>query len=177
MLPLAESLLPATGYNAQKVWSDEQRARFRELDRAMGSKPFTHHIAFMQDGKVVGGYFGMQENFGRYYMCLTALQPHVRRLGVYSSFVGRVLIWANAAGFREVTSRHVADNNAVLVPKLRHGFVITAFEATLNFGLLLHLRRLFDDRANELHSFRVGSLRDGGKHLRERGVLLQRGDR
>ena len=68
--------------------------------------------------------------------------------------------------------QHVADNNAVLVPKLKAGFVVSGFEITPNLGLLLQLRYVFAPLLREVHAYRVGSLADGGEVLRARGALF-----
>ena len=107
---------------------------------------------------------------GRYYMVNTIMRPDVRGRGVYRALLGNVERAVAAAGFRELYSRHRADNNAVIVPKLKAGWVIAAFEVALKFGLMVHLRRYLSDDLVRLHGFRV----DGGHaaSLRAAGLKL-----
>ena len=88
-------------------------------------------------------------------MSVTALAPAWRRRGVYGAFLGALLDACETAGFLEVVSRHHADNNAVLVPKLRAGFVIGGFEMSARHGLLVTLTYRFSQRARALYSRRV----------------------
>jgi hypothetical protein len=69
-----------------------------------------------------------------------------------------------------MTSRHRADNNAVIVPKLRAGWVIAGFEVAPRFGLLVHLRRYLLDGFARAFAYRV----DGGhaEALRAAGVKI-----
>ncbi len=53
-------------------------------------------------------------------------------------------------GFQKVTSRHSVTNNNVIVPKLKAGFVITGFEISEVFGLLIILTYYFNDTRRKL---------------------------
>ena len=55
-----------------------------------------------------------------------------------------------------------------LVPKLKAGWVIAAFEVVLKFGLMVHLRKYLGDDLVRLHGFRV----DGGHAVALRGAGL-----
>ena len=170
--PLARSLVTTTGFNHREVLTSDERKRCGVLDAALGATPYVHRLVFTEGGRIVAGYWGEQEGRGRYHMCLTAFVPEVRGRGLYSAFLQRILRWAGDAGFLEVVSKHVADNNAVLVPKLKAGFVVSGFEITPNLGLLLQLRYVFAPLLREVHAYRVGSLADGGEVLRARGALF-----
>lgn len=175
VLPVIERTLPTSGsIDPRALFSDGERTRFGSLDQSIGAAPFIHRIAFEREGRVVGGFFGVQEQWARYQMMITAIDPAERGRGIYSAFLQRIVAWAEAAGFREIYSRHVADNNAVLVPKLKAGFVIGAMEVAHNFGLLVHLKRPLGERNRALHAWRVGSDPSNGRGLIEAGVLPDR---
>ena len=63
-----------------------------------------------------------------------------------------------------------ADNNAILVPMLRAGWVIAAFAVAPRWGLTIHLRKYVVDALMLVHEHRV----DGSRvvELRDRGLEL-----
>lgn len=171
MMAAAETLWASDGRphgRPDVLWSDEHKMRAADLAAVCG-EPLAHRLVFEQDGELVGTYWGSQESWGRYYMVNSVLRPSHQGRGLYKALLGRVVAAAADAGFAEIYSRHRADNNAILVPKLKAGFVIAAFEIAPKFGLLVHLRRYLIDGVYRLHGHRV----DGafGAELRARGAL------
>lgn len=161
--------LDRPGLDLGPLFSPEQAAAVADLDASISPR-MEHRLLFEAGGEVVGGYWGQQETWGRYYMTVTVFRPDWRGRGLYRALLPRVVAAAEAAGFREVYSRHRADNNAILVPKLRAGFVIAAFEVAPRWGLTVHLRRYLVDGLTLVHGYRT----DGGfaSELRERGMKL-----
>jgi hypothetical protein len=143
--------------NFGNVFSPEERENLAALASTIATEPLEHRLVILEGERVVGTFWGMQEAFGRYYMISTAIRPSHQRRGIYSAFLQRLLVLLRDVGFREAYSRHHADNNAVLVPKLKAGFVIAAFEITANFGLLVHLRHPFNERLRAVLAYRVES--------------------
>lgn len=150
------------------VYSRDEAARLADLAAASG-EPLAHQLRFVRDGEEVGCYVGFQESFGRYYMAISILHRELRGRGLYKAMLGRVVAAVRDAGFAEIYSRHRVDNNAVLVPKLKAGFTIAAFEITPRYGTLVHLRRYLVPGLEELYENRV----DGAhaESLRARGIL------
>ncbi len=74
----------------------------------------------------------------------------------------KVLELTSAEGFSAVRSRHVCTNNAVLIAKLKLGFMINGFEQDETMGTLV--RTIFHH--NELRRrsayFRAGKIGDSG---------------
>lgn len=149
------------------LYTDEQKARGGDLAAVLG-EGLAHRLVLERDGELVGAYWGQQEPF-KYYMVNTVFRADVRGHGLYRALLGRVIAAAAAAGFAEIYSRHRADNNAILVPKLKAGFVIAAFEVSPKWGLLVHLRRYLVEGVARLHANRV----DGvfAAELRAAGAL------
>jgi len=150
------------------LWTEEHKARTADLQAVLG-EPLSHRLVFEQDGALIGTYWGQQEPYARYYMVNTVFRHDVQRRGLYRALLPRVLAAATDAGFGEVHSRHRADNNAILIPKLRAGFAIAAFEVAPRFGLLVHLRKYLVEGAAKMFANRI----DGafGAELRARGAL------
>jgi len=150
------------------LYTEEQRARLAELNGVLGDL-LVHRLVFVEGGEVIGSYWGTQEPYGRYYMINTIFRRDRQGRGLYRALLPRVVATASEAGFLEIYSRHRADNNAILVPKLKAGFSIAAFEVAPRFGLLVHLRKYLVEAVDRLWRHRIdGAYAD---ELRERGVL------
>jgi hypothetical protein len=121
--------------------------------------------------QVIGAYWGQQETWQRYYMVYSVVAPRLAGPRPLQGAAPRGCSQAaTEAGFREIYSRHRADNNAILVPKLKAGFTIAAMEVAPRFGLLVHLRYYTGLGMRLLAEHRVD-----GAHapaLRERGLPI-----
>jgi hypothetical protein len=67
-----------------------------------------------------------------------------------------ILEKASADGFKEITSKHHAGNNAVLIPKLKAGFVIQGFEINPRFGIMVNLVRYTNSSILNIYHQRTG---------------------
>jgi len=153
----------------QPLFSDGDRAAFAALAAVRGPA-LSHRVLLCAGDEVVGTYHGVQEDHGRYYMVNTVVRRDVQGRGLYRAFLPRVVAAVREAGFREIHSRHRADNNAVLVPKLKAGFVITGFEIAPRDGILVALCLYLHGGLGKLFHYRVD-----GSHaaaLRAAGVPL-----
>jgi hypothetical protein len=151
----------ATGVEFSRVFDSDERARFAEIDAviARGVDPLAHRLLFV-DGEgerapIVGAYFGVQESQARYYMVATMIRREWQGRGLYTSFLRAMIAVLREMGFREIYSRHSPDNGAVLVPKLKAGFVINSFEISAPFGLLVHLKLALGDNLRRVYAWRV----------------------
>jgi RimJ/RimL family protein N-acetyltransferase len=115
---------------------ERKRARAR---RGSFHPAYTLRIAAFHGDDLVGCSYSWQDGVDRLYMALSAVEPAHRRRGLYTAMVEEVVRIANADGFAEITSRHHPDNQAVLIAKLRLGFVITGYETSATFGDLVRL--------------------------------------
>ena len=114
-----------------------------------------------QGDRVVGWTCGVQETSERYAMSNSGVLPEHRGRGIYSALLRMLLERLRGEGFQVVTSHHHPNNRAVLVPKLRAGFLITGMEISEIFGLLVNLSYFFDERRREAFEFRTGWRRPG----------------
>lgn len=167
---LWEGTMDRPGLALGPLFTPEEAAAIADLDSIVAGR-LEHRLLLVDPaGAVVGAYWGQQETFGRYYMTVSVLAPAWRGRGLYRALLARVTAAVADAGFRELYSRHRADNNEILIPKLRAGWTIAAFEVTPRFGLLVHLRRYLVDAVRLVHEHRV----DGAHaaELRARGLKL-----
>jgi GNAT superfamily N-acetyltransferase len=103
-----------------------------------------------------GWHIGVQDSWDRFYMMNTGVLPQFQRQGIYTALLPRIVAWAQEKGFQTVYSRHHASNNAVIVPKLKAGFLITGFEISDLHGLLVHLSYFFNPVRRKVLAFRTG---------------------
>ncbi len=106
--------------------------------------------------EIVGWHGSRQSDWNILYMELTGIYPDHQGKGLYREMLKVVLEKAKEAGFAYVTSKHHVVNNAVLVPKLKAGFVIHSFEINQLYGLMVYLRYFLHEHDRRLHAFRAG---------------------
>ena len=111
------------------------------------------------DNDVVGWTMGAQKTPDRYGMSNSVIFPEHRGRGVYTALLNALIARVAIEGFQVIESHHHATNNAVLVPKLKTGFVITGTEFNDIYGLLVTLSYFVDQRRRDALDFRVGGRR------------------
>lgn len=113
--------------------------------------------AFLGDALV--GWTRARAEGGQLHMVNSGVAPAARRQGVYSQLVRRVLDHAAAQGQVSVLSRHAANNNAVIIAKLKLGFFVSGFEYSEVYGPLVRLTHLLGGLRRNLHQARAGPIR------------------
>lgn len=153
-----------------KDWaSPEAVARQQALAARMGGEPWRLRLGAYVEGQLAGWTVGVQESGETYHMVNSVVLPEFRRRGVYRALVAAALARVEAEGFQRVYSRHVTTNNAVIVPKLQAGFVISGLEISDLYGSLVHLTWLADPVRRAVMAVRSGERRpdaDTLKHFR-----------
>ena len=149
----------------EDIWTEEEKAKVVELRKNIGNlfqlRLLIYQIRHDEQGEevskeLVGWTFGWQRQRSTYYMTNTAVFEAHRRKGIYKTLLTKVLEILKEKGFRKVTSRHQATNNAVIIPKLQVGFVISGFEISGPLGILVHLSYFFKEEEQKLMEFRAG---------------------
>ena len=174
--PLWQESLDRPGLDVQRALLDDaQRARLADLDAVMAR--LDHRVLFERvrtDGsgttELVGGYWGSQDTEGRYAMVVSVFASAYRGRGLYTALLPRVVEAARASGFREMYSRHRADNNPILISKLKAGFVIAGFEVAPRWGLCITLRKHLFDSFALVHEYRIDGTH--GDTLRAKGLAV-----
>lgn len=108
---------------------------------------------------LMGWTYARTEADGRLHMINSGVAAAVRRQGIYSELVRRVVEHARSHGYVAVVSRHAADNNAVIIAKLKQGFVVSGFEYSEVYGPLVRLTCLMGERRRNLYRERTRPLR------------------
>ena len=131
----------------------------KRLDWVTDPKAFLLFYLVKKDEEIVGWHSSRQNDWNQLYMELTGIYPEHQGKGLYKAILPIVMERATQEGFEVVTSKHHADNNAVLVPKMRAGFTIHSFEIHPLYGLMVHLRFYTQEKYRQLIAFRTGHAR------------------
>ncbi len=145
-------------FDTRAAMSDQERERSAALGARLGN-PFRLQYAVYHGSTFVGWSFGWQDTAERFYMTNSAVLPAHRGKGIYSALVRKVIDRAGREGFQVIHSRHTATNNAVLIPKLKAGFVISGLEISPQFGTLVHLSYFFSATRRAMMDVRSGQTR------------------
>ena len=145
-------------FDIQQALSIEEQTATARLRERLGT-PFRLNIGLYHHQEFIGWSFGIQESAEKYYMVNTGILPQHQGKGIYSALLPRILDALQREGFQIVSSRHVATNNQVLVPKLKAGFVITGIEVSDIFGVLVDLSYFFNPLRRKVLDVRMGQAR------------------
>lgn len=89
-------------------------------------------------------------------MSNSAVLPEHRNKGIYKELLSAILRITKEEGFQAVYSRHIAANNAVIIPKLKAGFLITGMEVMEWAGLMVKMTYYHHQKRRLLYDYRVG---------------------
>jgi len=122
----------------EEHFTDDERQLIRERRVAT---PQMHRFQWriMHGEDIVGWTFCFQTDHETLYMCNTAIDPQHRRKGLYAALLRVVMQHAKDLGYQVITSKHKAWNNAVIIPKLKEGFIVSGVNVSERFGLMVHL--------------------------------------
>jgi hypothetical protein len=142
--------------------SSMEKENLKVLGKNMGS-PFKIRLGVFKGDEFVGWSFGDQQSSDIYYMRNSAIRPEFRRQGLYSALLKANIELLTQKGFQKIYSRHTTTNNAVIIPKLAAGFIITSMELDDMFGSLVHLSYFTNPLRRKMMEFRTGNLRPDGE--------------
>lgn len=108
---------------------------------------------------LVGWTQGYRQGRSDFCMLNSGVAASARRSGVYTALVEAVLVHAASQGYARVNSRHAASNTAVLIAKMRLGFLVSGFEYSEVYGPLVQLSHFVGEARRRLYQARSASLR------------------
>lgn len=138
--------------------SEEEKAKANLLQAYLGEQ-YQLRLGLYVESQFAGWAIGHQESSETYYMRNSAILPEYRKQGLYSALLRETIARVEAKGFQKIYSRHTASNNAVIIPKLKIGFTISALEVTDIFGVLVHLTYLPKELRKKMMNYRIGDLK------------------
>ncbi len=145
-------------YTVRDVLSEAETQRMETLKLRMGNLYSLHLGVFDREDKFVGWCWGTQENRSAFYMVNSGVLNEHRRKGLYGALVNECVQIVAKQGFQLIYSRHCATNNAVIIPKLKAGFVISKMEMDDRFGVLIHLHYYTSAIRRKIMDYRSGLL-------------------
>ena len=126
--------------------------------RAGLPKPDRIRIAAFDGERFVGCSSGWFEFGGNFYIGLSAIDPAYRQQGIYTRMLTAMEQAVRDRGGLLISSQHVATNNAVLIAKLKLGYVIAGTEYVEPMGLLVRLLLHLTPQRRDLFASRTGTL-------------------
>lgn len=145
-------------FHFRQVLSDPEKTKLSSLGTLLGSPARINLAVFFKD-KMVAWSFGFQESSDKFYVANSAILPEYRRRGFYKILIQKITEEACALGFQTIYSRHKASNNSVIIPKLKYGFLITGFEISDAFGLMIHLTYYPNKMRKKVIEYRTGHIK------------------
>jgi GNAT superfamily N-acetyltransferase len=146
-------------YSHQDLLSDAEQQHIKNLGKALGT-PYKLYLGVFDINDMLAGWsWGQQESGSTFYMVNSAILPGYRRKGLYSALINRCLDMLSHKGFQLIYSRHRATNNAVIIPKLKAGFIISKMEIDDKFGVLVHLHFYTNNSRRKIMDYRSGQLK------------------
>ncbi len=150
-------------YDIKEVLTDLEKEKLSELGKDIVI-PYKLYLGlFDPKGDFVGWSWGQQENRSTFYMTNSAVLEKHRRKGLYSALLQKAVQILSNKGFQLIYSRHNATNNAVIIPKLKNGFIISKMEIDDKFGVLIHLHFYTNDNRRKIMDYRSGEMKPDQK--------------
>lgn len=160
---------PAFEADPSLLMTDEERAGLAPLRRRLDGL-YELCWGIYQGDQLVGWTYGLQQSSEMFYMINTGILPEHQGKGIYTALLPHVLEQLRADGFQIVTSRHVATNSRVIVPKLKAGFFIAGCELSDRFGLLVLLHYYASPLRRRVVAARAGGERPDAAVLAALGI-------
>ena len=137
-------------------------AREEAVARVGALEPSTEgalRIGAFRGETLIGWTFALPEGMSLLCMINSGVTPAEQRKGIYSELARLVIEHAKSRGFTAILSRHAANNNAVIIAKLKLGFFIAGFEYSEVYGPLVRLIYLLGDQRRNLYKSRSSPIR------------------
>lgn len=137
-------------------FTEMEKEKNNKLKKRMGD-PFHLYLGlYSPNNEFVGFSFGFQESSETFYMAASAVLPEHRNQGLYSELVKHVLKRTTEEGFQTIYGTHCATNNAVIIPKLKLGFIFSKIELSDMFGTIMHLQYFVNPLRRKVMDYRSG---------------------
>lgn len=119
-----------------------ERAAHAQPLRAVAAATHHEHLLLMQGERCVGWSQGMLRDPDTFFMAYSRVVRSQQRRGLYTALLHALLPYLGALGYERVTSNHMVTNRAVLIAKLKAGFVISGMVLDERYGAQVSLTYL-----------------------------------
>ena len=140
-------------------WTTDREKVMRSDLSALIRERFILRIIILKNDEIIGWHLGRQIDDEQFNMNNTGILKEHRNKGIYSSLLPKLLELIREKGFQKVVSKHHASNNAVIIPKLKAGFVIHGMEISERHGVFVLLAYIFNEDRLKAFQFRTGARR------------------
>ena len=140
----------------ETYFSVKEKEQMNTLRDNMGNLYSLNLGLFSPNNEFVGFSFGAQESEETFYMMASAVLPEFRGKGLYTALVKEIINQCREKGFQKIYGTHCATNNAVLIPKLKLGFVFSKIELSDMFGTIIHLQYYTNPLRRKVLDYRSG---------------------
>ncbi|MBL7789162.1 MAG: GNAT family N-acetyltransferase [Chitinophagales bacterium] len=151
-------------FHTQAVMTELEKEKVKAMPKMENIQRY--QLVAKDGDNIVGWSFGIQKSYDDFYMVNSAVFPEYRHRGIYTELMTRAVSHITDLGFQGIYSRHKMSNNAIIIPKLKFGFVITGFEVADVFGNLVELSYYTNPRRRELLEIRIGMRRPTEEDMR-----------
>jgi len=125
-------------FEMKRVLTSEEEIAQVKLSKAMESC-YELRVGFFYKQSLIGWSYGQQVSSDTFRMVTSGIIKEHQCKGIYTAFLSVLANHLSNLGFQVIFSRHYATDNAVIIPKLKFGFLISGFELTEEFGTLIRL--------------------------------------
>lgn len=136
--------------------SEQAKKKQKELSELISQRQ-TFFFFILYKEEVIGWHSGYQISGEEYFMLDSGILKAHQNKGVYQAFLKAVIAFLSQQGYQFISSKHHASNNAVLVPKLKAGFVIQSLEINIDLGIMVKLVYFVNEAARNSYNYRTGS--------------------
>jgi ribosomal protein S18 acetylase RimI-like enzyme len=116
-------------------------------------------IGAFRGEELVGWTYACPEGSTLLYMVNSGVASTERQKGIYSELARLVIEHARREGYVAIQSRHAANNNPVIIAKLKLGFFVSGFEYSEVYGPLVRLTYLLGSLRRNLYQTRSQPIR------------------
>lgn len=161
----ADELARIQGLHFSKVFANRASSAAYEVssehkslisERLKKYCPWELMIGVYDGNEPIGWHVGYATDAETYYMKNSAVISEYRNKGVYSSLLNFVMGEIHREGFQVVTSIHHGNNPAVIIPKLKKGFVISGSHFHEKFRFMIELKYFFDSERKKAYGKSMG---------------------
>lgn len=130
-----ENEITARWFNLPAERRDERKKALFALQRN------THQdaVVFYTGDKAIGWSAGRMTGASEFMMDVTGIHPDYQSKGIYTAFLRVYLPYLRDVGYERVVSYHSPTNRAVLIAKLKAGFIIAGTEFREHAGASVKL--------------------------------------
>ncbi|GAB4206029.1 MAG: hypothetical protein OHK0022_32680 [Roseiflexaceae bacterium] len=99
--------------------------------------------------RCVGWTYGRMRDVRTFLMAHSAVVRSRQREGLYTALLVAFLPYLRALGYERVTSNHMVTNRAVLIAKLKAGFIVSGMVLDERFGAQVSLSYFFEEERRQ----------------------------